>query len=76
MSAGKKMIDKNIKKLPIERKAEIALKKAVAQAIAEHKRQGHSIAVWEKGKVNIIPPEKISLATTIERKTKRGTAPY
>jgi hypothetical protein len=68
MSAGKKMIDKNIKKLPIERKAEIALKKAVAQAIAEHKRQGHSIAVWEKGKVKIIPPEKITIATTIERK--------
>jgi hypothetical protein len=68
MSAGKKMIDKNIKKLPIERKAEVALKKAVAQAIAEHKRQGHSIAVLEKGKVKIIPPEKITIATTIERK--------
>jgi hypothetical protein len=60
MSAGKKMIDKSIKELPIERKAGIALKKAVARAIAEHKRQGHSIAVWDKGKVRIIPPEKIS----------------
>lgn len=60
MSAGKKVIDKNIKKLPIEQKAEIALKEAVAQAIAEHKRQGRSIAVWDKGKVNIIPPEEIS----------------
>lgn len=59
MPVRKKIIEKNIKKLPIEQKAEIALKKAVAQAIAEHKRQGHSIAVWEKGKVNIIPPEKI-----------------
>ena len=59
MSAGKKMIEKSIKELPIERKAEIALKKAVAQAIAEHKRQGHSIAVWDKGKVNIIPSEEI-----------------
>ena len=60
MPARKNIIDKNIKELPIERKAEIALKKAVAQAIAEHKRQGHSIAVWDKGKVNIIPPEEIS----------------
>jgi len=60
MSARKNIIDKNIKELPIERKAEIALKKAVAQAIAEHKRQDHSIAVWDKGKVNIIPPEEIS----------------
>ncbi|KAF0154888.1 MAG: Uncharacterized protein FD159_2431 [Syntrophaceae bacterium] len=59
MSTGKRMIEKSIKELPIERKAEIALKKAVAQAIAEHKRQGHSIAVWDKGKVNIIPPEEI-----------------
>lgn len=60
MSAGKNIIDKNIRKLPIERKAEIAMKKAVARAIAEHKRQGHSIAIWDKGKVNIIPPEEIS----------------
>lgn len=70
MSAGGEMIDNNIKKLPIERKAEIALKKAVAEAIAEHKRQGQSIAVWDKGKVNIIPPEKISIAATMERKRK------
>lgn len=59
MPRTKKIIDKNVKNLPIERKAEIALKKAVAKAIAEHKRQGRSIAVWEKGKVKIIPPEKI-----------------
>lgn len=59
MPGTKKVIDKNIKKLPMERIAEIAFKKAVAKAIAEHKRQGRSIAVWEKGKVKIIPPEKI-----------------
>lgn len=59
MPGTKNGIDKNIKKLPMERKAEIALKKAVVKAIAEHKRQGRSIAVWDKGKVRIIPPEKI-----------------
>ena len=59
MPRAKKIIDENIKKLPIERKAEIAMNKAVAKAIAEHKRQGRSIAVWDKGKVLIIPPEKI-----------------
>lgn len=60
MPVRKKKINENIKKLPIEQKAEIAIKKAVAGAIAEHKRMGQSIAVWDKGKVKIIPPEKIS----------------
>lgn len=59
MPRGKKLIDDNIKKLPIERKAGLAIRKAVARAIAEHKHQGRSIAVWERGKVRIIPPEKI-----------------
>jgi len=59
MLIRKKKIDKNIKKLPLEQKAQIALQEAVARAIAEHKRQGRSIAVWEKGRVKIIPPEKI-----------------
>jgi hypothetical protein len=55
----KKVIDQDIQKLPIERKAGLAFKKAVARAIAEHKRNGRPIAIWNKGKVKIIPPEKI-----------------
>ena len=60
MPVRKRKINESIKKLPIEQKAEIAIKNAVAGAIAEHKRRGQSIAVWDKGKVKIIPPEKIS----------------
>lgn len=41
----KKRIDKDIKKLPLEQKAAMAMEKAVARAIAEHKLMGHSIAV-------------------------------
>lgn len=36
--------------------AEMALKEAVAEAIAEHKRIGRPIAVWRDGGVIKIPP--------------------
>jgi hypothetical protein len=45
----------NIKEDSIDR----AFKTGVAKAIAEHKRAGHSIAVWKDGKVVIVPPEEI-----------------
>ena len=40
-------------------RAEEALKRAVAKAIAEHQRQGIPIAIWRDGKVVRIPPEQI-----------------
>jgi hypothetical protein len=36
-------------------KAEEALRKAVAEAIAEHRRNGVPIAIWRDGKVVCIP---------------------
>lgn len=42
-------------------KAEKALKRAVAKAIAEHKRNGIPIAVWRDGKVVRIPAAKIEV---------------
>jgi hypothetical protein len=45
--------------VPLEKLAEEALKEAVAEAIAEHKRAGHPIAVWRNGKVVIVPPDQI-----------------
>ena len=36
-----------------------ALKEAVAEAIAEHKRMGQPIVVWRGGQVTKIPPEEI-----------------
>ena len=48
-----------IRDLPLKVKAEMALKEAVAEALAEHKRQGNPIAVWRDGKAVWIPPEEI-----------------
>ena len=36
---------------PLAYRAEEALRKAVAEAIAEHRRNGVPIAVWRNGKV-------------------------
>lgn len=35
-------------------KAEVAMKKAVEKVVAEHKRSGRPLAVWEKGRVKRI----------------------
>lgn len=48
-----------LKKLPLMVKAEMALREAVADAIAEHKRMGHPIVIWRDGNVVTIPPEEI-----------------
>ncbi len=42
-------------------KAEEALRKAVAEAIAEHRRNGIPIAIWRDGKVVRIPPDQIEV---------------
>jgi hypothetical protein len=49
----------SLKDIPMDVRAEMALKEAVADTIAEHKRMGRSIAVWRDGKVVTIPPEEI-----------------
>ncbi len=49
----------SLKKIPLDVRAEMALKEAVADAIAEHKKNGRSIAIWRDGKVVIVPPEEI-----------------
>jgi hypothetical protein len=62
---------RDLKSLPFEIKAEMALKEAVAEAIAEHKRRGHPIAVWRDGKVVLIPPDEITVPEVIPRKNTR-----
>ncbi|MCX5832790.1 MAG: hypothetical protein NT140_13070 [Deltaproteobacteria bacterium] len=59
MKAKTRKIVKDIRDLPLKVKAEMALKEAVAEAIAEHKRQGNPIAVWRNGKAVWVPPEEI-----------------
>jgi len=48
-------------KVPMAVRAEEAFRKAVANAIAEHKRAGHSIAVWRGGRVSHISADQIEI---------------
>ncbi len=54
---------KNRKRKPslLAYKAEEAFRKAVAEAIAEHRRNGVPIAVWRNGRVVRIPPDQIEV---------------
>jgi hypothetical protein len=45
--------------LPLEVRAEMALKAAVEKLIEEHAREGRSIFVWEGGKVVEITAEEL-----------------
>jgi hypothetical protein len=39
-----------------------ALAKGVREALSRHKKLGQSVAVWEDGKVVLLPPEKIRIS--------------
>lgn len=54
---------KKSKKTPflLAYKAEEALRKAVAEAIAGHRRNGVPIAIWRNGKVVRIPADQIEV---------------
>jgi hypothetical protein len=49
----------NILELPLEERAEIALRVAVKNVIAERARAGLPIYVWRDGKVLEISPEEL-----------------
>jgi hypothetical protein len=49
----------NVLQLPLEVRAEMALKAAVEKLIEEHARQGRSIYVWQDGKVVEITAEEL-----------------
>jgi aminoglycoside phosphotransferase family enzyme len=53
--------DKILSEMPMAFRAEEALKKAVAKAIADHKRTGDPIVVWRDGKVARIPAHEIEI---------------
>ena len=55
------MKKKNLKDISIGIRAEEALKKAVADAIADHKRSDNSIVIWRNGKVVKIPADQIEI---------------
>jgi hypothetical protein len=49
---------KAVLRLPIEKRAEIAFKIAVAKAIDEHSRLGLPIYIWRDGRVVELSPDK------------------
>ena len=59
MKRSNRKSKEDVRDLPLHVKAERAMKEAVAEALAEHKRRGNPIAVWRNGKAVWIPPEEI-----------------
>jgi len=51
---------KAVLRLPLEKRAEIAFKIAVAKAIDEHARLGLPIYVWRDGRVVELPQDEVS----------------
>jgi ABC-type proline/glycine betaine transport system ATPase subunit len=43
----------------LKQKIEAGVKASIAVALAEHKRLGHSIAIWRDGAVVTVAPEEI-----------------
>jgi hypothetical protein len=54
----------NVLKLPLEVRAEMALKAAVERLIEEHAREGRSIFIWEDGKVVEVTAEELRATPT------------
>jgi hypothetical protein len=49
----------NVLNLPLEQRAEMALKAAVEKVVVEHARQGLPIYIWRDGKVVEVPPAEL-----------------
>ncbi len=49
---------KDVLRLPIEKRAEIAFKVAVAKAIDEHSRLGLPVYIWRNSRVVKLSPNK------------------
>jgi hypothetical protein len=64
----------NDKQVSFGRRIEKGIQAGVAKAIAEHKRAGRSIAIWQDGKVVIVPAKDIRVPhvrLTKNSKTKK-----
>lgn len=52
---------KKLSDIPLEIRAEEAMKKAVEKTIEEHRRTGDPIVIWKEGKVVKIPADQIEV---------------
>ena len=59
---------KNVLELPLEVRAEMALKAAVERVIEEHARQGLPIYVWSDGRVAELSPRQLLAHATPARR--------
>jgi len=51
------------KKLNIQEKAELAMKKAIKEVVERHKKEKRPLAIWKNGKVVHISAAKVYTAT-------------
>lgn len=49
----------NVLELPLEQRAEMALKAAVEKLIVDHARQGLPLYIWRDGRVVELPPDEL-----------------
>ncbi len=54
----KKQIKKH-KRLSLQDKAELAMKEAIRGVVAEHKKTGRPLIVWENGRVARVSPYSV-----------------
>lgn len=45
--------------MSLQDKAKIALKKAVAEVVENHKKTGRPLSIWKNDKVVYIPPDSV-----------------
>jgi hypothetical protein len=57
--------------IPLEIRAEEAMKKAVAKTIEDHRRTGDPIVIWRDGKVVKVPPDQIEVREPVTEYKKR-----
>ena len=55
----------NVLDLPLEQRAEMALKAAVEKVIVEHARQGLPIYIWRDGRVVEVPPDELRVQSIL-----------
>lgn len=56
-------------KLDLHEKIDLGVRCGVARALAEHKKTGGSIVVWQDGQVVTIPADKIQVDKTFTKQT-------
>jgi hypothetical protein len=55
----------NVLDLPLEERAEMALKAAVRKVIVEHARMGLPIYIWQNGEVVEVTPDELRAQATL-----------